>query len=1115
MPGQELLEEIINIPSAQSQVDKLIGLLDQADSRIKATNQLVLSMGTGGTSSNITAQTQQMQQANTALVNMQRALEEQSRSVAQAQAMYTQSISQNIAQLNQLKGSMNSHKADLKENLALLKAGTINRQEYNRRINETTQKLSEYKIKVAELNGVINNQVKQNIAVTGSMDEMSQRLGLLRNSYRALSEEQRNSEGGKIMLADIQRLDTQVKTLDATIGNHQRNVGNYSSALTGYANILRGLRGPTKLLGEALGFSATAADQLRLVIENSLQGLAALSRGNEKAKAKAEEAAAATAAQAEAQAAAAATGEGEAVAMDGVAASTEAATAATTGFVSVLMSTGIGAIIVLIATAIGFLIEAIYSWVTAEKHLIESSKNLAEAEKAVFEARNKGIEDTRKYNDIRKRALEDELAGAEKSGQSQEKLFAIKKKIAQFDYDNATHLANQNLITNESLNATIQKYTEAKQSVDYYNREIARTDAIIKGNAGKSFFSRDSHLDVDDLKKKQEAAKAEMEALEADKNGQLQVLEDQANAKKVIDETLIEEAKKNADERRKIALEDVQLETDLTKAKNAKILADEKSTLGQRLDAIKSNQKAERDLLIAQRVNITSDPSISKGDKAEARKKYREENQKLAIETNTALAKVQDEYEKRDFAATQSTERSKLELAAYYDTQAIADKRKSYEQRLIAFEDYQKKQFALNELSRVAALKKEGLTDKEIEAINVEHQNKLLEIQEKAAMDRIKLALDEANAKFKGGNTSNEVGELEAEYNALQRVHDAYKNGTISLEKYNKQKEKVYETAALTTLKAEEQLLLQQKAAYMKLGEDTKDIDKAIAANRIKQQQIAFKSFDEAAKESRKKFLDLFMEIAGLASKAMSLISSAMEGKFTEQKNHVQEVEEQQQKTYEKEVDNISKSSLSEQDKANKLKILESQRQAQKEANAREQKKIDIEKAKFDKAAGMFNIVISTAEAVVKALPNIPLSIAVGALGAAELGIAAAAPLPKYAKGRTGGPAEWALTDEQGPELYLEPGGNMFLGNDKPTMRYLKSGTTIIPAHEVTDALSSRMVVNAGGGLQEGRSFDELKDIMLWSTNKLAEAYKSRKAPVVNINNSGSWGEYYLKNVKE
>ena len=61
------------------------------------------------------------------------------------------------------------------------------------------------------------------------MNEMSQSLGTMRMFYRTLNEEERNSQFGQELLKRIQLVDTKIKELDASIGNHQRNVGNYAS----------------------------------------------------------------------------------------------------------------------------------------------------------------------------------------------------------------------------------------------------------------------------------------------------------------------------------------------------------------------------------------------------------------------------------------------------------------------------------------------------------------------------------------------------------------------------------------------------------------------------------------------------------------------------------------------------------------------------------------------------------------------------------------------------------------------------------------------------------------------------------------------------------------------
>lgn len=74
----------------------------------------------------------------------------------------------------------------------------------------------------------------QNNRVYGdSIREMGAQLLQLKTEYRSLTAAQRESAEGKELLESIQKLDTEVKNLDYSLGDHQRNVGNYQSALLG------------------------------------------------------------------------------------------------------------------------------------------------------------------------------------------------------------------------------------------------------------------------------------------------------------------------------------------------------------------------------------------------------------------------------------------------------------------------------------------------------------------------------------------------------------------------------------------------------------------------------------------------------------------------------------------------------------------------------------------------------------------------------------------------------------------------------------------------------------------------------------------------------------------
>ena len=66
-----------------------------------------------------------------------------------------------------------------------------------------------------------------------SIIELGAQLAQLKQEYRSLSAEQRESDAGKAMQNQIADLDAQVKQFDYSLGDHQRNVGNYTSALLG------------------------------------------------------------------------------------------------------------------------------------------------------------------------------------------------------------------------------------------------------------------------------------------------------------------------------------------------------------------------------------------------------------------------------------------------------------------------------------------------------------------------------------------------------------------------------------------------------------------------------------------------------------------------------------------------------------------------------------------------------------------------------------------------------------------------------------------------------------------------------------------------------------------
>lgn len=231
---------------------------------------------------------------------------------------------------------------------------------------------------------------------------------------------------------------------------------------------------------------------------------------------------------------------------------------------------------------------------------------------------------------------------------------------------------------------------------------------------------------------------------------------------------------------------------------------------------------------------------------------------------------------------------------------------------------------------------------------------------------------------------------------------------------------------------------------------------------------------------------------------------------ITKKKNAIQDLENLQQRNYEKEVSRISGSTLAEAQKAASLQILEAQRQSQKEINERKQRELDQKRAKFERDKAIFDIVLNTAVAIARDLGD-PFKIAIdAAVGAAQLAIAIAQPIPKYATGTDNHPGGPAIVGERGRELVISPGGEPYFTPDKSTLTYLEKGAKVIPHDEVNRMMYAAMLGNTARSITAPNGDDPLKreirglkDTMIWQTETLKEAGKANRPRVVVNNNLG------------
>jgi hypothetical protein len=147
-----------------------------------------------------------------------------------------------------------------------------------------------------------------------------------------------------------------------------------------------------------------------------------------------------------------------------------------------------------------------------------------------------------------------------------------------------------------------------------------------------------------------------------------------------------------------------------------------------------------------------------------------------------------------------------------------------------------------------------------------------------------------------------------------------------------------------------------------------------------------------------------------------------------------------------------------------------------KEAAARnkkldqDEKNLQREQARRAKALAIFNAIISTAQAVVTALTAGPivgvvLAAVTAALGAAQIAIIAARPIPQFKTGKHGNYEGLGLWGEAGAEL-MQRDGRMYVAS-KPTLTYIERDDVIYNPRETAAMMAGRV---ASGAVPSGIS---------------------------------------------
>jgi hypothetical protein len=632
-----------------------------------------------------------------------------------------------------------------------------------------------------------------------------------------------------------------------------------------------------------------------------------------------------------------------------------------------------------------------------------STKSTAEKLKLLNEEQAKQIELTERYLEIVKRNvgvetrnLEVQIAKAKALGKSEEEILKLEGEL----------LKQRQLAAQAEFNYT-------RGEAGFAELETAADNARI---ALEEFRKAPKDADGDAIKKTSDEYKTQLELLEQT----FDAAEKAALKQKAINQEFY-------DANRDAALKQIELEETIRK-KREKIQQEESRAKLERLKitstAAADKEEEESELIIN---------SITKRINARV-KQFSLEKEIITRQRDFSIKELQKKMQDEFLSEADVAERKRLINVKY------ADERRRLEEK-VSLDIITIRQ---NELARQRELLK-----KDLELFEPEDKvSKLVEREEKAF---------ERRSSFIKENNDVLIARLEKEKNAKLKAADGEKERQEIEEKYQRKRLEVELETDRLILKAAFDLA-QSKLKLITDPTTRAALEAELANIKLKLQElngVEIKLDTDQAIDDLGKLKEGIQEVLGAVISSFGAVADIFGGSIDRQKNALQDQIDLIEERKEKEIAAVEATALSERDKADKINRINILAAAQKESLERKQRQLDLQRAKFERFKNIAQIVQTTAVAVIDGLikggPG--LAAVYGAIGALQLAAAIAQPLPRFEKGTLSSPAGLALTDEKGPELYIEPSGKTYLGNDRPTLRNLVAGTRIYKAdHDFTKA---------------------------------------------------------------
>ena len=188
------------------------------------------------------------------------------------------------------------------------------------------------------------------------------------------------------------------------------------------------------------------------------------------------------------------------------------------------------------------------------------------------------------------------------------------------------------------------------------------------------------------------------------------------------------------------------------------------------------------------------------------------------------------------------------------------------------------------------------------------------------------------------------------------------------------------------------------------------------------------------------------------ASQAVGTIGNLVSTLYDAQIDKIEEEQDANDEKYDKDVERVDKlaesGAISEEEAEARKRAAKSLTEAKNAELEKQKQEMARKQAIWEKATSVAQAGIATALAITEALPNIPLSIVIGAMGAIQVATILATPIPSYAEGTKGNdrhPGGTALVGDAGKHEVIMYSGKAWITPATPTLVDIPKGAQVFP----------------------------------------------------------------------